>query len=157
MLNPKLLLGIASRSRCRDSTAALSWENQLGKVFSANNEDRSPHLSPRGSNNYNRFKYYSALKTGYQHLSLQEENDFLSIPHHVIDEQIFVPDFTMHRSITLFLKRFLYRERRQAWLADDDFFCVECYGWHWYADNPLGLQSFRTASWSRHYLPLLPS
>jgi hypothetical protein len=45
-----------------------------------------------GTRQYNRLKYYSALKTGYQHLHKEE---FLSVPRHVIEEQMFVHDFTL--------------------------------------------------------------
>jgi hypothetical protein len=48
---------------------------------------RSPMLSPRSSHEqYNRLKYYSALKTGYRHLG--KENDvrdsFLAMPDHMM-------------------------------------------------------------------------
>jgi hypothetical protein len=42
-------------------------------------------LSPRGTSEYNRYKYYSALKTGYKHLGNKVE--FLDIPKHVIAEE----------------------------------------------------------------------
>jgi hypothetical protein len=48
-------------------------------------------MSPRGTNQYNRFKYYSALKTGYEHLNKEE---FLKVPHHVIEADYYVTDLT---------------------------------------------------------------
>ena len=44
------------------------------KSFSNNSFDssRAPMLSPsRGHKDYNRFKYYSALRTGYGHLGIE--------------------------------------------------------------------------------------
>ena len=52
------------------------------------NDSRDPNISQRGSPEYNRFRYYSALKTGYQHLNKEE---FLSLPKHVIDPNLYVP------------------------------------------------------------------
>ena len=52
---------------------------------------RPPILSPRGHKDYNRFKYYSALKTGFKHM---HKEDVLNIPKNMIDEQLFVQDFT---------------------------------------------------------------
>lgn len=52
---------------------------------------RNPILNDRTSKNYHRFKYYSALKTGYKHLGNQGE--YLEIPHHVIDANMFVRRF----------------------------------------------------------------
>ena len=51
---------------------------------------RAAILSPTsGHRDYNRFKYYSALRTGYKHLG-QESNSFLEPPKHVIDPNLFV-------------------------------------------------------------------
>lgn len=44
---------------------------------------RPPILSPRGHKDYNRLKYYSALKTGFKHM---HKEDVLNIPKHMIDE-----------------------------------------------------------------------
>jgi hypothetical protein len=49
--------------------------------------DRPAMLSPRGHKDYNRMKYYSALKTGYKHLNKEE---FLKVPKHVIDDTLYV-------------------------------------------------------------------
>ena len=49
-------------------------------------------MSPRGTRDYNRLKYYSALKTGYEHLNKEE---FLNVPKHVLEERYFISDFTM--------------------------------------------------------------
>lgn len=45
----------------------------------------SPHS---GHKDYNRYKYYSALRTGYQHLGMEEPK--LEPPSHVIDPTLFV-------------------------------------------------------------------
>ena len=51
---------------------------------------RAPMLSPTsGHRDYNRYKYYSALRTGYKHLG-QENPTFLEPPKHVIDHNLFV-------------------------------------------------------------------
>lgn len=51
---------------------------------------RAPMLSPTsGHRDYNRYKYYSALRTGYKHLG-QESPTFLEPPKHVIDQNLFV-------------------------------------------------------------------
>ncbi len=54
------------------------------------NTDASPLLSP-GMQEY---KYYSAAKTGYEHLN---KDQMLQVPEHVKDqfEKVFVPDFTL--------------------------------------------------------------
>lgn len=40
---------------------------------------------------YNRYKYYSAIKTGFKHMHVTEgDNEFLRPPTHVIDEQLFL-------------------------------------------------------------------
>ena len=47
-------------------------------------------LSPTsGHRDYNRYKYYSALRTGYKHLG-QEDAAFLEPPKHVIDQNLFI-------------------------------------------------------------------
>jgi len=54
--------------------------------------DRSAMMSPTADHrNYNRFKYYSALKTGYKHLGdPTATTDFLTPPEHVIDTNLFL-------------------------------------------------------------------
>ena len=47
-------------------------------------------LSPTsGHRDYNRYKYYSALRTGYKHLG-EETSTFLEPPKHVIDQNLFI-------------------------------------------------------------------
>ena len=52
---------------------------------------RSPHS---GHKNYNRFKYYSALRTGLKHLpnspNAQLDSSILEPPSHVIDDDLYV-------------------------------------------------------------------
>jgi len=46
-------------------------------------------LSPNsGHKNYNRFKYYSALRTGFGHLGYEQPE--LEPPSHVIDQELFL-------------------------------------------------------------------
>ena len=54
-------------------------------------------LSPRTHKDYNRFKYYSALKSGYEHLNKEQ---FLSIPKHVIDDALFLQDMHLKSNST---------------------------------------------------------
>lgn len=42
-------------------------------------------MSPRGTVEYNRMKYYSALKTGYLHLG--NKDSFLKVPQHIISAE----------------------------------------------------------------------
>jgi hypothetical protein len=46
---------------------------------------------PGGHKDYNRFKYYSALRTGFKHIAEENNNDesFLQPPAHVIDPELF--------------------------------------------------------------------
>jgi len=47
-------------------------------------------MSP-DNKNYNRFKYYSALRTGFLHMGAEEEAvDSLEPPSHVIDKDLFI-------------------------------------------------------------------
>jgi len=47
---------------------------------------RSPILTPGSAHkDYNRYKYYSALRTGYKHLTPETSEDFLAPPQHVIN------------------------------------------------------------------------
>ncbi len=50
-------------------------------------ETRSPMLASPVQPGYNRFKYYSALRTGYKQLN--QKDSFLKVPMHVIDPQLF--------------------------------------------------------------------
>lgn len=54
--------------------------------------DRPPVLSPRPDHNqYNRYKYYSALRTGYKHLApAAADESFLQMPLHIIDSNLFL-------------------------------------------------------------------
>jgi hypothetical protein len=55
-------------------------------------QDRySMRASSPDNKNYNRFKYYSALRTGFKHIGAEEEAlQILEPPKHVIDEDLFV-------------------------------------------------------------------
>ena len=53
---------------------------------------RQPILSPRvGHKDYQRYKYYSALRTGYAHLGIEEPK--LEPPTHVVDNELFLFQF----------------------------------------------------------------
>ena len=46
-------------------------------------------LSPKADHkDYNRYKYYSALRTGYAHLGIEEPA--LEPPSHVVDNELFL-------------------------------------------------------------------
>ncbi len=51
-------------------------------------------MSPNGTTNYNDYKFYSASKTGYEHLN---KDEIQPVPEHLKDqfEKVFVPDFTL--------------------------------------------------------------
>ena len=50
---------------------------------------RSPIKSPNQNHrDYNRFKYYSALRTGFKHIGRDQE--LLTPPVHVVDEDLFL-------------------------------------------------------------------
>ena len=52
--------------------------------------ERVAMLSPSsGHRDYNRYKYYSALRTGYKHLG-KEDGEFLAPPKHVLEENLFI-------------------------------------------------------------------
>jgi sodium-coupled neutral amino acid transporter 9 len=55
-------------------------------------EDRPAITSPKFSHkDYNRYKYYSALRTGYKHLAPDEQSQtFLNPPVHVVDNNLFL-------------------------------------------------------------------
>jgi hypothetical protein len=64
-------------------------------------------LSPRGSEDYNRFKYYSALKTGYKHLG--ERDDFLNIPRNIVPEDnpyLVKVSFGCKNNLTILIRTF---------------------------------------------------
>ena len=54
--------------------------------------NRSPLMSPQGNTNFKDLKYYSAAKTGYEHLNKEE---MVQVPEHVKEEmqKALVPDF----------------------------------------------------------------
>ena len=45
--------------------------------------------SPARSPAFNRMKYYSALRTGFQHLNPVEKDTFLKVPKHVIEPLLY--------------------------------------------------------------------
>ena len=65
--------------------------------FSQNS--RQPILASPAHKDYNRLKYYSALKTGYKHMGAKES--FLNIPHHTIDEDLFLLHFPFEEGKTI--------------------------------------------------------
>ena len=53
-------------------------------------------MTSPGHRDYNRLKYYSALKTGYKHMGAKQS--FLNIPHHTIDPSLYVIHFPFESS-----------------------------------------------------------
>ena len=55
-------------------------------IIRSSDSERPPILSPRANHkDYNRFKYYSALRTGYKHLTPETKDSFLNPPAHILD------------------------------------------------------------------------
>lgn len=54
--------------------------------------ERPAILSPSPNHrDYNRYKYYSALRTGFNHLNPEAADEaFLEVPLHVVDENLFL-------------------------------------------------------------------
>ena len=61
-----------------------------GDLPNTSNESREPLAASPLRQDYNRLKYYSALRTGYRHLGKEAKDSFLSTPHHVINPDLFV-------------------------------------------------------------------
>lgn len=62
-------------------------------VFNFFRNSRPAMLTPPGSHkDYNRFKYYSALRSGFKHMPEEGRHDesFLEPPVHVVDSELFV-------------------------------------------------------------------
>lgn len=80
-MNPSDALGIAN--------IELKVTSKGERSMTDLSSDRLPMLSPReGHKDYNRYKYYSALRTGYSHLGIEEP--YLEPPSHVIDKELFL-------------------------------------------------------------------
>jgi len=72
----------------RDQTTT-SKKTLSSNVDISHDSARSPMLSPKFDHkDYNRMKYYSALRTGYAHLGIEEQN--LEPPSHIIDKALFL-------------------------------------------------------------------
>ena len=94
MSRAKLLNGSNEKSRKTDPQSPLDSSGS-----------RAPMLSPNsGHRDYNRYKYYSALRTGYKHLG-EETSTFLEPPKHVIDQNLFIiyNPFSAPRKLFFFL------------------------------------------------------
>ena len=65
------------------SSETLELDNSGGRVDAG--IPRSPFATTPASPVYNRFKYYSALRTGYQQLNPSVKGSFLKVPKHVIE------------------------------------------------------------------------
>ena len=110
-------------------------------------------MSPTmGHKDYNRFKYYSMLKTGFEHMDPNGNGrkSFLAVPHHVIDENLFVPNFHFGGIRSLWKLFILYRCWRVGtpWFYDYNLLSVERDGGQWDGDDPLGLLGIRNYPWS---------
>ena len=97
---------IQEESTLREKTMGEKRSSMIGSVEksmsnSSMDGQRAPMLSPsRGHKDYNRFKYYSALRTGYGHLGQQPPE--LEPPTHVIDETLFLFKIPFGKSLPPF-------------------------------------------------------
>ena len=98
-------------------------------------------LSPaQGHKDYQRFKYYSALRTGYAHLGIEEPS--LEPPSHVIDKELFVFQSPFGK-YSLLLTAFL-------WLLSNKYlvFVIECSIWGRLTQfNGRGIQLLEDYDW----------
>lgn len=89
----------------------------------SNYEERPAMLSPKASHkDYNRYKYYSALRTGYKHLAPDETDTFLNPPVHVIDSNLFklhnpFGDIGKCSSSFIIKARLAIKKLRRWWLS----------------------------------------
>lgn len=70
-------------------------EQNSNKGQSSFNIERPPMLYSPTHRDHQRFKYYSALRTGFKHMT--NRNSFLEVPHHVIEDYMFVRNFPFTR------------------------------------------------------------
>ena len=82
---------------------------------------RLPMLSPKvGHKDYNRYKYYSALRTGYSHLGIEEP--YLEPPSHVIDKELFLAQIPFGKLFILLVTKFIAliivspEEKHSSWI-----------------------------------------
>jgi len=72
-----------------NNMGSTSKKNTLENPDKSYDSARAPMLSPRPEHkDYNRYKYYSALRTGYAHLGIDQPE--LEPPSHVIDNALFL-------------------------------------------------------------------
>lgn len=65
--------------------------NKINNSTTRSDVERPALLSPKSDHkDYNRYKYYSALRTGYKHLTPETKDSFLHPPTHVIDKNLFL-------------------------------------------------------------------
>ena len=84
------------------SSSSSKKDNKSLDVPSSFDSARAPMLSPGADHkDYNRYKYYSALRTGYAHLGIDQPE--LEPPKHVIDNALFLfQPFGKYLSPTLY-------------------------------------------------------
>ena len=72
-----------SNERFNESDRPINQSNLLVQTANSNDvQERSPFISSPGMRDYNRMKYYSALRTGYKQLN-KESVGFLQVPEHI--------------------------------------------------------------------------
>jgi len=68
-----------------------SLKGSFNSSFQKNPDRASVRAMSPDNKNYNRFKYYSALRTGFKHIGAEEEAiQMLEPPKHVIDQELFM-------------------------------------------------------------------
>ena len=167
--NSSLLLSLPSTDNKINQSAASPSKNvemsrgtKLLSPESADYSENNGTLSPGGSRSamlspsnthrdYNRYKYYSALRTGFKHLG-QEDQAFLEPPSHIIDHNLFLihnpfnkpRKFPSHSLLTNYDNSTNWREAK---LDHHHFQCMEDNDWVSGDNTPMGLSAVRPGTW----------
>ena len=85
--------GMRTPTKQNSFTGANKSKDQTNSIMDVSADStRQPILSPAsGHKDYQRYKYYSALRTGYAHLGIEEPK--LEPPSHVVDNELFLFQF----------------------------------------------------------------
>ena len=118
--------------------------------------DRSAILSPTHTHkDYNRLKYYSALKTGYKHIG--SDSEFLTPPVHVIDQNLFLLQLPFakpgmkHFNIFLIIFYLFSGAWRETKFNGHYIQLLEDYDWNSCGLFAMGFPRVWNAAWFYHY------
>lgn len=118
-------------------------------------------LTPPGSHkDYNRFKYYSALRSGFKHMPEEGRHDesFLEPPVHVVDPELFVfnfPFYSMRKFFWLLL--ISGSTRNKVVFSGNHLQLLEHDDWNGSSIIALGLLAVRPRSWIFDSIYKLPN